>query len=115
MTVFSAMLSAFGEMLSPLGLPQRIGALIIALICIPILSSRADNILNLSGIIGVILCGAIITATLYMLRYREYHTFSGAIPVINSGAVYAGYNLVSVMPVLIVISRRLKSRAAAAA
>lgn len=113
--VFSAMLSAFGEMLTPLGLPPRLGALLTALLCIFILSRGVDAILNFNGITGLILTCAIIICCIYMLRYREYHAAATEVPVISNAAVYAGYNLLSAIPLLTVMSRRLKNRAEAGA
>lgn len=113
--VFSAMLSALGEGLAYFGIPPRFGAFFSAFFCMLLLWSGTDRALDFNGVIGLVLTAAVITCCLYILRYREYHTSAQLVPVFRSAAIYGSYNLCSAVPVLAVLSRRLKTRGAAAA
>lgn len=113
--VFSAMLSAIGEGLAYFGIPPRAGAFAAASLCAVLLATGTARALDLNGIIGLILTAAVITCCLYILRYREHHAYSSLTPAIGSAAAYSGYNLCASLPVLAVLSRRLRTRADAAA
>ena len=113
--VFSAMLSAIGEGLGYFGIPPRTGACVAAIMCAILLSSGTARALDLNGIAGILLTAAVITCCLYILRYREHHAYSSLTPAIGSAAAYSGYNLCSSLPVLAVLSRRLRTRADTAA
>ena len=113
--VFSAMLSAFGSLLTAVGIPTRAGSLITAVACILIFCGGIEKIFDLNGLLGLLLTAAVITCCAYMLRYREYHTFSPLSGAAASGGIYSGYNLLSVTPVLALMSRRLSDRKDAAA
>lgn len=113
--VFAAMLSAFGEILSDLGIPPRLGSLAVAAACAAILSLGSSRVFDINGLLGLVLTAAIITCCIYMLRYREYHTFSQLTPVAVSGSVYSGFNLLPTLPILTVMSRRISCRREAAA
>ena len=112
--VFSAMLSAIGEGLAYFGIPPRVGACAAAVMCAVLLCTGTARALDLNGIIGLILTAAVITCCLYILRYREHHAYFSLTPAIGSAAAYSGYNLCSALPVLAVLSRRLRTRADAA-
>lgn len=113
--VFAAMLSAFGEIFTVFGIAPRIGALITSAVCALILSSGSRPVFDVNGALGLILTAAIITCCAYMLRYREYHAFAEIRPVVVNAGIYSGYNLLSAVPLLSVMSRRIESRADAAA
>lgn len=115
--VYGAMLSACGELFfSITGIAPHITAFIFAIASTAVLSIGSDNLFTLNAALGVCLVMLIVFSSIYMLSYREYHAFSPQISTaVESGAVYAGYNLVSLVPVLAVLSRRLHSKTDAAA
>lgn len=110
--VYSAMISASGEILfNSFGLPRSIGTLLCTVFSVVLLSVCGDKVFTLNAMLGIILVLLITFSTMYMLFYREFHTFSSeTIPAINSGLIYSGYNLVSLSPVLVTLSKRLKSQ-----
>lgn len=111
--VYGTMLSAFAEILNELfGLRQCIGALLCAVGATVVFSLGTERVFAANGILGVILVFLMIFSCLYMLCYREFHVFS-AVPTsaAANGLIYSGYNLVSLTPVLISLSKRLKSTA----
>ena len=114
--IFAVMLSAFGEICSyTIGIPQKFGALIAAVVCSVILCRGPDGIITLNGFMGIILAIGIAYCCFYILRYREFHVFSYGGEIAGNAFIYSGYNLVTVLPVLAVTSRRLHSRIDAAA
>ena len=114
--VFAVMLSAFGEICSyTIGIPQKLGALIAAAVCAVILCRGPDGIITLNGFMGIILAIGIAYCCFYILRYREFHVFSYGSEITGNAFIYSGYNLVTVLPVLAVTSRRLHSGTDAAA
>ena len=110
--VYSAMISASGEILfNSFGLPRSIGTLLCTVFSVVLLSVCGDKVFTLNAMLGIILVLLITFSTMYMLFYREFHTFSSeTISAINSGLIYSGYNLVSLSPVLVTLSKRLKSQ-----
>ena len=114
-SVYAAMLSAFGEILSTLGIKPLTGSIATAAICAAILSLGSSKVFELNGLLGLVLTAAIITCCVYMLRYREYHTFSPISSAAANGSVYSGFNLLSSLPVIPVMSRRISCRREAAA
>ena len=114
--VFAVMLAAFAEICAyTIGIPQKTGALIAAAVCAVILCHSPDGIITLNGIIGIMLAIGIAYCCFYILRYREFHVFSYSGEVTGNALIYSGYNLVTVLPVLVVTSRRLNSGTDAAA
>lgn len=111
--VYSAMISASGEILfNSFGLPRSIGTLLCTVFSVLLLSVCGDKVFTFNAILGIILVLLITFSTMYMLFYREFHTFSSeTIPAVNSALIYSGYNLVSLAPVLVMLSKRLKSQA----
>ncbi len=112
LAVFSAMLSAFAEVISGI-IPISsafVGVIVTALSAI-ILTKGTDKVFALNGIIGIGLVFFMTFAILYILTWREIHTFS---PVIfhsaTDGFIYGGYNLVALTPVLISLSKKLNSK-----
>ncbi len=115
-TVYAVMLSACGTMLGLIfGIPIYAGSFICAVICAALFCRGTEGIFDFNGIIGILLTIGISVCCFYMLRYREYHVFSQSTRALGSGCIYSGYNIISVTPVLAVLSRRLKSRSDAAA
>lgn len=115
-TVYAVMLSACGTMLNMIfGIPIYAGSFICAVICAMLFCRSTEGVFDINGIIGIILTIGISVCCFYMLRYREYHVFSQSARAVGSGYIYSGYNIISVTPVLAVLSRRLKSRSDAAA
>ena len=114
--VFAVMLAAFGEICAyTIGIPQKIGALIAAAVCAVLLCRSPDGIITLNGIIGIVLAVGIAYCCFYILRYREFHVFSYSGKITGNAFIYSGYNLVTVLPVLAVTSRRLRGGTDAAA
>lgn len=114
--VFAVMLAAFGEICAyATGIPQKYSALAAAAVCAVLLCRGPDGIITLNGLIGIILAIGIAYCCFYILRYREFHVFSYGGEITGNALIYSGYNLITVIPVLAVTSRRLKSGADAAA
>ena len=114
--VYAVMISAaggIGAMVTPLS--QPVCALICAFLCALLLCRGADGVFNINGILGVILTVGIIACCMYILRYREHHTFSQVTSAISDSYIYSGYNLISLTPVMAVLGARLGSGRAAAA
>lgn len=114
--VYSAMLSAASTSLFLLfNIPIPLGALISAVICSILFSRGLCSLFDTNGILGIVLATGIIICCIYMMRYREYHVFASAAEITGSAAVYSGYNLISLVPMVTLMSRRLKKRSEAAA
>ena len=115
--VYGAMLSALGELIYDItGIPKGAGALICAVLSTVLFSAGIDKIFAFNGIIGICLVFLITYCCFYMLSYREYHVFSTQLTLSSiNGMIYSGYNLVSLAPVLVSLSNRLKSRTDSAA
>lgn len=112
---YTVMLAAMGGALDALfHIPERTGALLAALCGAVLLRRGSDSAFRLSGIMGIVLTAGIAVCGLYMLRYREYHVFSGAAAV-GSAAIYAGYNLPAAAPMLAAMGGSLRSSSDAAA
>lgn len=110
--VYGAMLSAAGEMIYEFFGCSKAIATLLCTICAVLLFMLADEkVFTLNGILGIALVIAITFSVLYMLCYREYHAFS---PIytksVNSGLIYSGYNLVSMTPVFVALSKKLNSK-----
>ncbi|MBR0366175.1 MAG: hypothetical protein IJH94_05175, partial [Clostridia bacterium] len=114
-SVYAAMLSAFGEIMSEFGIPPHTGAFAAAALCAVALCLGNRMVIDINGLIGLILTAAIITSCAYMIRYREYHTFVVLTPAVVNAGVYSGFNLLSALPILTVMSRRISGRTEAAA
>lgn len=110
--VYGAMLSATGELLFDFfGIPQALGTLICAVGAIALFRASDNGIFTLNGFLGIILVILITVSALYMLSYREFHAFSPSfLPPVNSAFIYSGYNLISLIPVLVTLSQKLKTR-----
>ena len=114
-SVYAAMLSAFGEIMSGFGIPPHAGALTAVALCAILLCLGNNAVFDINGLIGMILTAAIMTCSVYMIRYREYHTFSQLTPVTLNAGIYSGFNLLPALPILTVMSRRISGRSEAAA
>ncbi len=112
LAVYGAMLSALAELLEGcFNIPQRFGALISTVLATVVFSFGTERVFTFNGVIGLFLVFLITVCLLYILRYREFHVFSARyIRPAESGLIYSGYNLVSLTPVLITLSSRLKSK-----
>ena len=110
--VYSAMISASGEILfNSFGLARSTGTLLCTVFSVILLSICGDKVFTFNAMLGIILVLLITISTMYMLFYREFHVFSDqTIPAVKSGLIYSGYNLVSLTPVIVTLSKRLKSQ-----
>lgn len=110
--VYGAMLSAAGEMLYDIfGIQKALGALLCTAGAVTLFTFADEKVFTINGILGIALVIVITFCALYMLSYREFHAFSPQyIKSANSGLIYSGYNLVSLTPVLVTLSKKLKSR-----
>lgn len=110
--VYGAMLSASGEMLYDLfGISKASGALFCTICAILLFTFANEKVFTLNGVLGTGLVIVITFCVLYMLFYREYHAFSPIyIKSANSGLVYSGYNLISLTPVLVSLSKKLRHK-----
>ncbi len=110
--VYGAMLSASGEMLYDIfGIPRATGALFCTIVAVFLFTFANEKVFTINGILGVGLVIVITFSVLYMLFYREYHAFSPQyIKSANSGLVYSGYNLISLTPVLVSLSKKLRHK-----
>ena len=110
--VYGAMISAAGEIIYDFfGISRSIGTLICAILSAIGFIIIGDRIFTFNGVLGIVLVLIITFSALYMLCYREYHVFSAQIvSATNSAFIYSGYNLVSLTPVLVTLSKRLKSK-----
>lgn len=115
-TVFSVMLSAFGSICSIVtGISPRICALFAAVLCSVIFCRSSSALSAFNGAIGILLGSGIAFSCFYILMYREHPTFSAVPDAAQSACIYSGYNLISVIPSLVVLSGKLKSKVDAAA
>lgn len=113
-SVYAAMLSAFGEIMSEFGISMHTGAFVAAALCAIALCLGNSIVFDINGLIGLILTAAIVASCAYMIRYREYHTFRDLTPAVVNAGVYSGFNLLSTLPILTVMSRRISHRSEAA-
>lgn len=111
MAVYSAMLSALASLITEyIPIPEALVGLIAAATAAAVFIWGTDKVFALNGIIGVVLVFFMIYATMYMLSWREIHVFSAiGVSAANDGALYAGYNLVTLIPVLVALSKRLNT------
>lgn len=115
--VYSAMISATGEMLFDFfGIHRASGTLLCVLFATLLFSLCGEKVFTFNAVLCIVLVFLITFSALYMLSYREFHTFSNqVIPAINNGLIYSGYNLVSLTPVLVALSKKLNSKSDAVA
>lgn len=108
--VYGAMLSAAGEIIFELfNIPYALSTLLCAVCAVIMFSAAGERIFTLNGILGTVLVVLIVFSVLYMLSYREFHVFSPkAVKAVSDGFIYSGYNLVSLTPVLVILSNRIK-------
>lgn len=112
LAVYGTMLSALAESIfSAVGIPPRLGALLCTAASAVLFSKGTEKIFTANGIIGICLVFLITFSALYMIYYREFHVFSPMYSKpLESGLVYSGYNLISLTPVLITLSKKLKTK-----
>lgn len=117
LAVYSAMLSALAEVLSQsTGMSTALSGLLATVIATMIFTRGTDQVFALNGIIGIGLVFFMVFATMYILVWREIHVFSPALfRATTDGIVYGGYNLVSMTPILVALSRRLRTKSDAVA
>ena len=114
--VYAVMLSAAGEMLfETFGINPAFGALLCAVVCSFLFCRGTEKIFSLNGTAGIVLALGIIACCLYILKYREYHVFSQSTKVAANAFTYSGYNLITASPILVSMSKKLKSSSEAAA
>ena len=111
-TVYGAMLSAAGEMLYDVfNISKATGALLCTVGAVLLFALANEKVFTLNGILGIGLVIVITYSVLYMLCYREYHAFSPQyVKSASSGFIYSGYNLISLTPVLVTLSKRLNNK-----
>lgn len=116
LAVFGTMISALAQIIYTMsGFPLRFSALFSAIISAVVLFKGSDKVFTFNGILGIILVFLIIFCVLYMTWYREFHAFSTlSVKAVGNGLIYSGYNLISLTPVIISLSKRLTSRTDAA-
>lgn len=109
--VYGAMISATGELLYDFfGIELALGTLLCAIGSTILFCTAGDRIFTFNGVLGILLVVFITFSILYMLSYREFHAFSPTYTKsYASGLIYSGYNLVSLTPVLVTLSKRLKT------
>lgn len=112
LAVYSAMLSALAEVIiSIIPLSPAIAGLVVTILAVAVFIKGTDRVFAFNGVIGIGLVFFMTFAILYILTWREIHTFS---PVVlrsaGDGFIYGGYNLVTLTPVLISLSKRLSSK-----
>lgn len=109
--VYSVMLAASGEIINTVsGLSCTHGALICTAICSVLFCRGSEKAFSLNGIIGIFMAIGIIVSCLYILRYREFHVFTQNTKIVTNSFTYAGYNLITTAPVLVSMSRKLKTQ-----
>lgn len=109
--VFAAMLAAIDNMgIMLFGTPKGALSLIASVLCMYLFTRKSGTILTANGAAGIIITAGIISCTLYMLCYREFHVFSDTFKSIGSSYIYSGYNLISLIPILVISSLNLRNR-----
>lgn len=108
---FSVMTACFGEtMYLIFGLHKGIFSALFAVVCTGIICTGTDKALKLNGVLGIITTVGIISAVLYLLRFREHQAFSAQASSIISGAGYSGYNLIGTGVILASMSKNIHSK-----
>lgn len=117
LAVFSAMISALAEVITNIiPVSPALAGLIVTIITIAIFVKGTEQAFSLNGFIGIGLIFLMAFAIMYILTWREIHTFSPVvIRSVADGFVYSGYNLVTLTPVLISLSNRLRTKTDAVA
>lgn len=112
LAVYSAMLSALAEIVSQCtGISQALAGLLSSVIATIIFIFGTDRVFTLNGIIGIVLVFFMTFATMYILVWREIHVFSViGVHAATDGIVYGGYNLVTITPVLVSLSQKLRTK-----
>lgn len=114
--VYSAMLSAAGTSICLLfNIPVFFGSLLSALACGFLFCRGIKGLFDANGLLGLLLATGIIICCIYMLRYREYHVFSDTAASAANSCIYSGYNLITLVPMITIMSTRLKSHSEALA
>lgn len=108
---FCVMTACAGESGAMLfGIKNIYGAVIFALVCGVIFALDGKKIMQINFVLGAVIIFGIIFSCLYILRFREHQAMSNNTAMIASGAVYAGYNLLTAGAVLASMSSFLKSK-----
>ncbi|MBQ3123922.1 MAG: hypothetical protein IJC09_00665 [Clostridia bacterium] len=110
--VYGAMLSAAGEILYDIfGIQKALGTLLCTIGAVILFTFADEAVFTMNGILGIALVIVITFCVLYMLSYREFHAFSPQyVKSAGNGLIYSGYNLVSLIPVIVALSKKLKNR-----
>lgn len=96
LSTLCVMTACAGEMGAVCFGAERIyGALVFSLICGIIFTLNAGKLIRLNSFLGAMIIFGIIFTCFYILRYREHQTFVNTSSIAVSGAVYAGYNLLT--------------------
>lgn len=113
--VYCVMIACIGEMTILLfNKPALTGQLILSIFCAVTLLCGSDFTLKFNGVLGMFITIAIISCTIYILRFREHQVFANQIKAVVSGGAYAGYNMLGSAVVLAGLSKTIKSRREAA-
>lgn len=109
--VFSAMLAAADNMgIMLFGTPKGAFSLIASVICMYAFTRTGSALLSANGAAGILITTGIISCTLYMLCYREFHVSSEFFESMGSSYIYSGYNLISLIPIIVISSIKLCTR-----
>lgn len=112
----AVMTACFGEsMYLIFGANKAAASAAFAVACGAVTMFGADKALKLNGVLGMIISVGVISAVLYLLRYREHAVFAPQVSAVISGAGYSGYNLIGMGVILASMSKNIKSRGEAAA
>lgn len=92
------------------GVRNVYGAAVFAVMCGIIFAIDAKKMMQLNSLLGAVIIFGIIFSCIYILRFREHQVMSVSGKMVVSGAIYAGYNLLTSGAVLAGMSRFLKSK-----
>lgn len=92
------------------GVGKIYGAAVFAAVCGIIFVLDGKKIMQINSVLGAVIIFGIIFSCLHILRFREHQAMTNSSAMIISGAVYAGYNLLTAGAVLTGMSRFLRSK-----
>ena len=95
------------------GFKKIYGAAVFAALCGIIFALDGKKIMQINSVLGAVIIFGIIFSCFYILRFREHQTIANGSAMVISGAVYAGYNLLTAGAVLAGMSRFLKNKSEA--
>ncbi len=92
------------------GIDKIYGASLFTVVCGIIFALDGKKIIKINSALGAVIIFGIIFSCLYILRFREHQVMLNSGKILVSGAVYAGYNLLTAGAVLAGMSRFLNSK-----